>query len=153
MLGGAQGRTASLRAGVHPHQPSETSERMQLETTGVMSAVSITFEWAGVACIIGGFLLAVFSAGRLAMAGQRAEAYNSMRSVFGRAVLLGLEILVAADLIRTVAVQPTLQNLAVLGMLVAIRTFLSWSLDVELEGVWPWRKRELGLCEGKSTGS
>jgi uncharacterized membrane protein len=126
---------------------------MQLETTGVMSAVSIAFEWAGVACILGGFVLAVFSAGRLALAGRREDAYTSMRSLFGRAVLLGLEILVAADLIRTVAVQPTLQNLAVLGMLVVIRTFLSWSLDVELEGVWPWRKRELGLCDEKPTDS
>ncbi|MDR3687101.1 MAG: DUF1622 domain-containing protein [Coriobacteriia bacterium] len=120
---------------------------MLLGTAEVMGTVSIAFEWVGVACILGGFVLAVSSAGRLALAGRREDAYTSMRSLFGRAVLLGLEILVAADLIRTVAVQPTLQNLTVLGMLVVIRTFLSWSLDVELEGVWPWRKRELGLCE------
>jgi uncharacterized membrane protein len=118
---------------------------MQYETAKVMTAISIGFEWAGVACIVGGFLLALGSATRLAVRGHRNEAYDSMRSLFGRAVLLGLEILVAADLIRTIAVQPTLTNLAVLGMLVVIRTFLSWSLDVELEGVWPWRKRELGL--------
>jgi uncharacterized membrane protein len=122
---------------------------MQLETTGIMSTVSIAFEWAGVGCIVGGFLLALASAARLALSGRREDAYTSMRSVFGRAMLLGLEILIAADLIRTVAVQPTLQNLAVLGLLVVIRTFLSWSLDVELEGVWPWRKRELGLCGDK----
>jgi uncharacterized membrane protein len=120
---------------------------MLVGTAEFMSTVSIAFEWAGVACIIGGFLLAVVSAGRLAVAGCRQDAYDTMRSVFGRAVLLGLEILVAADLIRTVAVEPTLQNLEVLAMLVVIRTFLSWSLDVELEGVWPWRKRELGLSE------
>jgi len=125
-------------------------ERMHAETAQVMSSVSIAFEWVGVACIVGGFLLALASATRLVLAGRRDDAYVSMRSLFGRAVLLGLEILVAADLIRTVAVQPTLQNLSVLGMLVVIRTFLSWSLDVELEGVWPWRKRELGLCDDQA---
>ena len=116
---------------------------MEAGTAGIMSAISIAFEWAGVGCIVGGFILALVSAGRAALGGRRAEAYDAMRRMFGRAVLLGLEILVAADLIRTVAVQPTLQNLAVLGLLVVIRTFLSWSLDVELEGVWPWRKREV----------
>jgi uncharacterized membrane protein len=120
---------------------------MHWQTAEVMSRVSMAFEWAGVACIVGGFVLALVSATRLALAGRRDDAYVSMRSLFGRAVLLGLEILVAADLIRTVAVQPTMENLAVLGLLVVIRTFLSWSLDVELEGVWPWRKRELGLSE------
>lgn len=125
---------------------------VHLQTAEVMSNVSIAFEWAGVACIVAGFLLALGSATRLALRGQRTDAYNSMRSLFGRAVLLGLEILVAADLIRTVAVQPSLQNLAVLGLLVVIRTFLSWSLDVELEGVWPWHKRELGLCDEDGLG-
>lgn len=121
---------------------------MHPETAAFMSNVSVAFEWAGVACIVGGFVLALISATRLTFAGRREAAYDSMRSLFGRAVLLGLEILVAADLIRTVTVQLTLTNLAVLGLLVAIRTFLSWSLDVELEGVWPWRKREFGLREG-----
>jgi uncharacterized membrane protein len=121
---------------------------MHLDTTAIMEQISIAFEWAGVLCIIGGFLFALLAAGRRLVSGDRMGAYNTMRGVFGRAVLLGLEILVAADLIRTVAVQPTLQNLAVLGLLVVIRTFLSWSLDVELEGVWPWRKREAGLSDG-----
>ena len=118
---------------------------MHAEYTTVMSAISVAFEWIGVGCIVGGFVLALVSAARHLASSDRHAAYDTMRSVFGRAVLLGLEILVAADLIRTIAVQPTLENLAVLGVLVLIRTFLSWSLDVELEGVWPWRKRELGL--------
>ncbi len=66
-----------------------------------------------------------------------------MRRIFGKSLLLGLEVLVAADLIRTIAVEPTLDNLYVLGLLVLIRSFLSWSLDVELEGVWPWNKRRV----------
>jgi uncharacterized membrane protein len=53
--------------------------------------------------------------------------------------LLGLEFLVAADIIRTVALEPTMQNVIILGLLVVIRTFLSWSLVVEIEGRWPWR--------------
>jgi len=62
-------------------------------------------------------------------------------------VLLGLEVLVAADLIRTIAVNPSLDNLYVLLLLVLIRTFLSWALEVELDGMWPWRKKELELRE------
>jgi uncharacterized membrane protein len=54
--------------------------------------------------------------------------------------LLGLELLVAADVVRTVALEPTLKNVGVLGLLVLIRTFLSWSLTVEMEGRWPWQK-------------
>jgi uncharacterized membrane protein len=63
-----------------------------------------------------------------------------IRTYFGRSVLFALELLVAADLIRTVAVQPTLQNVAVLAIIVLIRTFLSFSLEVEIEGTWPWRR-------------
>ncbi len=114
----------------------------------LMRAVSVGFEFAGVACIIIGFVSAMISGARIALRGSRARAYDSIRSIFGRSVLLGLEFLVAADLIRTIAVEPTLDNLFVLGVLVLIRTFLSWSLDVELEGVWPWRKREAGICPG-----
>jgi len=57
----------------------------------------------------------------------------------GKALLLGLEILVAADIVRTVVLEPTLQSIAVLGLLVLIRTFLSWALVVEIEGRWPWQ--------------
>ena len=62
----------------------------------------------------------------------------------GRALLLGLEILVAADVVRTVALEATLQSVVVLGLLVLIRTFLSWSLVVEIEGRWPWQQRRTG---------
>jgi len=72
------------------------------------------------------------------------EAYRIVRTVFGRSILLGLEFLVAADIIRTVAVQPSLQNVAVLGLIVLIRTFLSFSLEVEIDGRWPWQPASLG---------
>ncbi len=61
------------------------------------------------------------------------------RQGIGRALLLGLEVLVAADIIRTVAIQPTFQSVGILAGIVVIRTFLSWSLEVELEGRWPWQ--------------
>ena len=69
------------------------------------------------------------------------DAVANFRSQLGRAILLGLEFLVAADIINTVAVQPTLGSLAVLGGIVLIRTFLSFSLEVEIEGRWPWQRR------------
>ena len=71
------------------------------------------------------------------------EAYKEYRHQLARALLLGLEILVAADIIRTVALEPTLRNVLVLGLLVIIRTFLSWGLVVEIEGRWPWQARAI----------
>jgi uncharacterized membrane protein len=65
--------------------------------------------------------------------------YQQLKIRLGKALLLGLEILVAADIIRTVALEATLQSVAVLGLLVLIRTFLSWALIVEIEGRWPWQ--------------
>lgn len=65
--------------------------------------------------------------------------FRAYRQNLGRSILLGLELLVAGDIIRTVAVEPTLQTVAVLGVIVLIRTFLSMSLQVELEGRWPWQ--------------
>ena len=67
--------------------------------------------------------------------------YNDFRHSVGRALLLGLEILVAADIIRTVVLEPTLANVLVLGLLIIIRTFLSWSLVLEIEERWPWQAR------------
>jgi uncharacterized membrane protein len=65
--------------------------------------------------------------------------YRSYRQDVARALMLGLEILVAADIIRTVALAPTLQNVLILGLLVVVRTFLSWGLVVEIEERWPWQ--------------
>jgi uncharacterized membrane protein len=67
-------------------------------------------------------------------------AYRALRESFGGVILLGLEVLVAADIIRTVAVQPSFESAGVLAVIVAIRTFLSFSLEVELEGRWPWQR-------------
>ena len=72
--------------------------------------------------------------------GDIPRAFVTFKAFMGRTLLLGLEILVAADVVRTVALEPTMDNVIVLGILVLIRTFLSWSLVVEIEGRWPWQK-------------
>ena len=81
------------------------------------------------------------------------QAYEAYKLRLGRALLLGLEILVAADIVRTVALEPSLVNVSVLGVLVLIRTFLSWSLVVEIEHRWPWQgPAEIGALEPRSSG-
>jgi len=65
--------------------------------------------------------------------------YQALKVRLGKSLLLGLEILVAADVVRTVALEATLASVTVLGLLVLIRTFLSWALVVEIEGRWPWQ--------------
>src|ERR1700743_689636 len=72
--------------------------------------------------------------------GSPKQAYTVLRQAFGGTLLLALEVLVAADLIRTVAVSPTLDNVLVLGLIVLIRTFLSFSLEVEIDATLPWRR-------------
>lgn len=72
------------------------------------------------------------------------SSYRTFRHDLGKAILLGLEFLVAGDIIATVSTDPTLNNVLVLGLIVLIRTFLSLSLQVELEGRWPWQKKTIG---------
>jgi uncharacterized membrane protein len=106
-----------------------------------MDHVAQAFEGLGTLILAIGvlwsFILAVLT---WRQSGSRQRAYNALRQAFGGALLLALEILVAADLIRTIAVSPTLDNVLILGLIVLIRTFLSFSLEVEIEGVWPWRR-------------
>ena len=78
------------------------------------------------------------------------EHYQTFRASLGRAMLLGLEILIAADVVRTVALAPTLINCAALGLLVIVRSFLSWSIILELEGRWPWQARASDASGAKS---
>jgi len=93
----------------------------------------------GVAVIVIGIVVASVIAARRSVM-RREATYNDFRQRLGRAILLGLELLVAADIIRTVAAEPTLESVGVLAAIVAIRTFLSFSLEVEITGRWPWQK-------------
>ena len=95
---------------------------------------------AGVVVIVLGGLAATAMAGTRLVA-RDVDTYRRYRQQLGRSILLGLELLVAADIIRTVAVTPTLTSVAVLAGIVLIRTFLSFSLELEITGRWPWQNR------------
>lgn len=105
----------------------------------VAENVGVFVDSLGVAAIVVG--LAVASVKYLLEGRKASDGYKRYRQDLGRGILLGLEFLVAADIIRTVAVAPTLQGVLVLGVIVLIRTFLSMALEVELEGRWPWQAR------------
>ena len=110
-----------------------------------MEDVARGVEFVGVVTIVVGLGAALVRAAfALPGGGGGEEAYRIVRTVFGRSILLGLEFLVAADIIRTVAVEPSLENVGVLGVIVLIRTFLSFSLEVEIDGRWPWRRAAVG---------
>ena len=79
--------------------------------------------------------------------GERRSAYENLRHTIGRAILLGLEILIIADIVKTVTIDPSLESAISLALIVLVRTFLSFSLEIELDGVVPWRKRADGSGE------
>lgn len=88
----------------------------------------------------GAFIAAVPQALRIT---TRDQAFTSLRRNLGRAILLGLEVLIVADIIRTILVEPTVESVVVLGAIVAIRVVLSFALEVEMDGVWPWSRWRL----------
>jgi uncharacterized membrane protein len=109
--------------------------------TEAMDHFAQVFEVIGALILLLGFVLSVGLAVRvLAIWRDGRRAYRVLRQSFGGAILLGLEVLVAADLVRTVAVAPTLENVRTLGLIVLIRTFLSFSLEIEIDGIVPWRR-------------
>jgi uncharacterized membrane protein len=112
----------------------------------IIEGIGTTIDAIGVAVIAGGAILAVF----LTIGRARQEdggAYEFFRRRLGRAILLGLEFLVAADIIRTVAVTPSGESVLVLGGIVLIRTFLSFSLQLEMTGAWPWQQRSVATAD------
>ena len=114
-----------------------------------MDHVAQGFEALGAVILVLGVIWSfVLAAATWQRSGLSAKVYQVLRRAFGGTVLLGLEVLVAADLIRTVAVAPSLDNVLVLGLIVVIRTFLSFSLETEIEGVAPWRR---ALMSGAGT--
>ena len=116
----------------------------------IIEGIGTATDAIGVAVIAGGALLAVFmTIGRIRR--EDGGAYDFFRRRLGRAILLGLEFLVAADIIRTVAVTPSGESVAVLGGIVLIRTFLSFSLQLEMTGAWPWQQRSVAAVD-KSHG-
>ncbi len=116
-----------------------------MEFADAMELCARGFEVFAVVVLVVGLVTAfALAAGVWRRTRVRREAVSTLREVFGGMLLLGLEILVAADLIKTVAVDATLESVSVLGLIVLIRTFLSFSLEIEIEGVPPWRRALTG---------
>jgi uncharacterized membrane protein len=105
-----------------------------------MEVVVRGFEIAGVAILVLGSILAFASAAITLLRGHRRAAYERARQGIGRAILLGLEVLIIADIVLTITVDRTLESALSLGLIVLVRTFLSFSLEIELEGSLPWRR-------------
>lgn len=111
----------------------------------IMEGVGKAVDAAGVAAIVLGAIAATVIAAVALLRRRKEEGvYHRYRQHLGRSILLGLELLVAADIIRTVAITPTFESVGVLGLIVLIRTFLSWSLELEISGRWPWQKEKSG---------
>jgi uncharacterized membrane protein len=102
--------------------------------------VSKAVEVVGIGVLIVGGCYALAAFALKVARGGSTDAYEDLRRSLGRSILLGLEILVAADIIRTIAITPSFTSVGVLGLIVVVRTFLSFSLEAELDGQWPWRK-------------
>ena len=132
VAGSQDGLTSSLGS---PHDPVDAA--MHMIATGI--------EIAGVGIIVVSAVIAALLFLQQGLRGQGwGKAYEGFRAHLGRGILLGLELLVAADIIGTVAITPTFESLGVLAAIVLIRTFLSFSLEVEIEGRWPWQGRSRG---------
>ncbi|MFG6490919.1 DUF1622 domain-containing protein [Microbacterium sp. P03] len=105
------------------------------------TAIAVGFEAIGALTMVIGFILAVVLGARALSRGEGgASAFGTLRNTLGGAILLGLEVLVAADLIRTITSKPSIEDALILGIIVLIRTILSMSIQIEIEGVLPWRR-------------
>jgi uncharacterized membrane protein len=105
----------------------------------IIRAVSNVMDALGVAVVSLGMLWGLFLFAKDLYTQNSSEAYKAFRIQIVRSLILGLEVLVAGDVIRTVAISPTLMSVGVLGAIVLIRCFLSWSLTLEIDGRWPWQ--------------
>ena len=112
-----------------------------MDTEQVFIGVAVVFEAAGALAMIIGAVIAIVLGIRAHSRGDGGTAaFTTLRTTFGGAILLGLEVLVAADLLRTITSKPSLEDAVILGIIVLIRTILSVSIQIEIEGVLPWRR-------------
>jgi uncharacterized membrane protein len=115
--------------------------------------IATVIEIMGVAVIILGVILATAWAVRPVYAGDWNGAFRAYRANLGGGILLGLEFLIAADIVGMVAIVPTFERLGILALIIVIRTFLSFSLQIEIEGRWPWRRYNTGPGETRADDS
>jgi uncharacterized membrane protein len=134
--------------------PSASEHETIEQVLDAVEYVALAIELLAVAVIAVGVLYAVAVFLMNHVGSTRAKGYErKFRAQLGNSLLVGLEILVAADIIRTVALEPSLENVAILGILVLVRTFLSWSLVVEIEGRWPWQAAKEGEAPPEGPGN
>ncbi|MGP9820206.1 DUF1622 domain-containing protein [Salinarimonas sp. NSM] len=121
-------------------EETRTAEPIAALTDTILHWITRAIEYGGIAVIVLGIVIATAAYLRKKLSGARGgDPYDEYRASLGRSILLGLEFLVAADIINTVAIEPTMDSVLVLGGIVLIRTFLSFALEVEIEGRWPWQ--------------
>ena len=109
----------------------------------IFEYLTLALEFASAGIIVFGILFSVvFAVIKLIKKSGKDKIYHSFRVMVGRCILLGLELLIAADIIRSLALQLTLQSVGLLGIIVLVRTFLSFSLEIEMNGRWPWQKEK-----------
>ncbi len=121
---------------------------MHLTFDDAMEFVVRAFETAGIVILAVGSIRALWIGAATWARGERAGVYQRVRLHVGQAILLGLEILIIADIVQTVTIDLTLESAATLGLIVLVRTFLSFSLEIELDGVVPWHRRRTIRDEG-----
>ena len=119
----------------------------------VMETIGKAVDAAGVVAIVIGAVVSTVLGARALLRHRREgrDIFETYRRRLGRSILLGLELLVAADIIRTVAIDPTYESVGVLALIVLIRTFLSWSLELEISGRWPWQQHKQGKDSAEPT--
>jgi uncharacterized membrane protein len=113
----------------------------------VASDVVKVIEGVGGGIMVGGGLIA-FARFAQQIAAHESDPFRALRANLGRVILLGLEVLIIADIIRTIVVDQSLESVGVLGLIVLIRIVLSFSLEVEIDGAWPWNQWRLQPVEG-----
>ena len=142
------------RCGIPTERSSTVVAVSDVDFKNTVDVISKVIDAAGVAIVIIGLLVATaaFAFAQRELV-ERRVSYRVDRQQVGKAILLGLEFLVAADIIRTVAVSPSFRGVGVVAVVVAVRTFLSFTLDVELEGRWPWLSQPSSAATARQTPS
>ena len=126
-----------------------------VQTQEIIFVISEVIDFAGVVIIALGALMGVVLCAQDLLRQERpVDAYSRLRTFLGRSLLLGLEFLVAGDIIKTVAIEPTFDSVIVLAIIVLVRTVLSLSIDVEIDGRWPWQAaQQVSMAEASPTRS
>jgi uncharacterized membrane protein len=121
---------------------TDRSTGSEMAYNDVIEKIGMTIDAAGVVVIVAGAAIA-FVACTVGLSRREGNVYRRFRQRLGQTILLGLELFVAGDIVRTVAASPSLTSVAILASIVLIRTFLSFSLEVEISGRWPWQKHDI----------